>query len=81
MCCYGYSWSKPTWIWTNLQWTPRPFSVCRYCRTNTMHPSRIVRRDADDHRPPPHIPGFTAEAPKNRIHPDVAEEWARLMIE
>jgi len=81
MCCYGYSWSKPTWIWTNLQWTPRPFSVCRYCRTHTMHPSRIVRRDADDHRPPPHIPGFTTEAAKNRIHPDVAEEWARLMIE
>ena len=81
MCCYGYSWSKPTWIWTNLKWTPRPFSVCKYCRTNTPHPSRIVRRDANDHRPPPHIPGFTLEAAKNRIHPDVAEEWARLMIE
>ena len=81
MCCYGYTWSKPTWIWTNLQWTPKPFSVCKYCKTNTPHPSRIVRRDANDHRPPPHIPGFTIEAAKNRIHPDVAEEWARLMIE
>ena len=81
MCCYGYSWCKPTWIWTNLQWTPRPFSVCKYCTTNTPHPSRIVRRDASDRRPPPHIPGFTIEAAKNRIHPDVAEEWARLMIE
>jgi len=81
MCCYGYSWCKPTWIWTNLQWTPRPFSVCKYCKTNTLHPSRIVRRDANDHRPPPHIPGFTIEAAKNRIHPDVADEWARLMIE
>ena len=83
MCGYGYEWCKPTWIWTNLYpkyWTPRAFNVCSYCESNTMHPRRMIRRNADDHRPPPHIEGFTREAAKNRIHPDLAEELGNAMM-
>jgi len=83
MCSYGYLWCKPTWIWTNLYpryWRPRPFETCRYCATNTKHPHRIIRRDEHDNRPPPQIPGFTVEAAKNRIHPDLAQEWGEAMI-
>ena len=83
MCSYGYEWCKPTWVWTNLyprHWKPRDFrQYCKYCRDNVMHPVRIVRRDANDDRPQPKLPGFTVEASKNRIHPDLAEEWAHAM--
>ena len=83
MCSYGYLWSKPTWIWTNLYprfWKPRPFNTCEFCAANTIHLHRIIRRDENDHRPPPQIPGFTVEAAKNRIHPDLAQEWGEAMI-
>lgn len=83
MCCYGYAWSKPTWVWTNLfprWWQPRPFDTCQYCRGGVRHPHRIVRRDASDDRPPPRLEGFTTEAAKNRIAPDLGEELAVAMI-
>lgn len=83
MCSYGYDWSKPTWVWTNLYpkyWTPRAFDSCQYCKTRTRHPRTVLRQNADDKRPKPFIPGFTLEAARNRIHPDLAQEWARAMI-
>ena len=85
-CSYGVDWNKPTWIYTNLtpeEWTPRiPKEHCEHCRMNTMHKVRIVRRrpPAVDNRPPPSIPGFTATAAKNRVPPDLAEEWARATL-
>ena len=84
MCAYGYRWCKPTWIWSNLYpqyWRPRDWMVhCTYCKTNTMHPVRIVRRNNQDTRPQPKIPGFSVEASKNRIHPALAEELGRAMM-
>ena len=79
-CTYnGEQWCKPTWVWTRLYpdyWQPRnPSEYCRWCRTNTKHPVKIVRRDKDDTRDSPAIPGFNGKAAKNRIHPDLAEEW------
>ena len=82
-CCYGYKHCKPTWIWTNLfpqWWRPRPFDTCQYCREGVRHPHRIVRRDASDDRPPPRLEGFTTEAAKNRIAPDLGEDLAAAMI-
>ena len=82
-CCYGYKHCKPTWIWTNLfpqWWRPRPFDTSQYCKEGVRHPHRIVRRDASDDRPPPQIEGFTTEAAKNRIAPDLGEDLAAVMV-
>ena len=86
MCAYnGEKWSKPTLIWTRLYprfWKPRDRKQhCRFCREGCMHEWRIIRRDRDDDRPAPKIDGFTGEAAKNRIHPDLAEELALAMKE
>ena len=82
-CSYnGEKWCKPTWVWTNLlpHWTPRqPKEHCRFCREKQMHEFRFVRRDANDNRSLPKADGFTTAAMKNRIPPDMAEEWAVAM--
>ena len=82
MCSYGYKWQKPTMIWTSLgkHWTPRSLTqYCKYCRTNTKHPTRIVRRDDKDRRPAAQLEGFTQEASRNRIAPMLAQDWAIAM--
>ena len=90
-CCYGYLHCKPTWIWTNLYpryWKPRPFkkgqcSHCHACNTGQMHEERMLRRGSHDTRPPAGtatMPGFTREAARNRIAPDLAEELARAAL-
>ena len=89
-CCYGYKHCKPTWIWTNLQgyWTPRTFKRgkcyhCKACDTGTMHEERMTRRDASDLRPPAGestMKGFTREAARSRIAPDLAEEIANAAM-
>ena len=82
MCSYGYKWKKPTRIWTNLgkHWAPRSLTqYCKYCRTNTKHPMRIVRRDDKDRRPAAQLEGFTQEASRNRIVPLLVQDWANAM--
>ena len=83
MCAYGYTWQKPTIIWTNLgrHWRPKdPKIHCPYCKEGRKHPRRVIRRDKNDSRPGPMVPGFSGEAARNRIHPDVAEEWATAAL-
>ena len=83
MCAYGYKHQKPSLIWTNLgaYWTPRDSTLhCAACREKRQHEERITRRNADDHRKAPTQEGFTHEAMKNRIAPDLAEEWAHAML-
>ena len=86
-CCYGYLHCKPTLIWTNLtpeEWTPRSFKKgettwCKCCRAGVMHKERIIRRNSSDKRPAAgskKMKGFTFEAVKNRINPNLAEELA-----
>ena len=90
MCTYGYKHCKPSIIYTNLYpryWKPRSFTKgrckwCEACNSGTLHEEWIVRRGADDHRKragTATMRGFTFEAAKNRIAPDLAEELARAM--
>ena len=72
MCACGYARQKPTMIWHNLQgyWTPRSLTKhCEYCRNNTQHPMRIVRRNDHDKRPAAQLDGVTQEASRNRNAP------------
>ena len=83
MCAYGYDWQKPTMIRTNLgkYWKPRSLTqYCKYCRSNTRHLMRIVRRDNKDRRPAAQLEGFTQEASRNRIAPLLAQDWAIAMV-
>ena len=83
MCAYGYKHQKPTVLWTNLgeYWTPRDSkTVCQHCRDITPHKERILRKNADAHRSGPTQEGFTHEAMRNRVAPDLAEELAKAML-
>ena len=80
MCAYGY---KPTMIWHNLQgyWKPRSLTKhCKYCKNNTKHPMRIVRRNDQGKRPAANLEGFPQEASRNRIAPRLAQDWADDMM-
>ena len=90
-CCYGTGWQKQTAVWTNLGtwWHPKceqgPHWLqkcphCIACNTNTKHEMFIIRRGKDDDRKPATIPGMNQAAAKNRVPPDMAEEWARAAI-
>jgi len=91
MCCYGYQWKKPTRIWTNLgkHWQPRCQQSpgwlkncphCEACRTGTKHSMYIIRRGPEDTRKGAQLQGYNKTASKNRIPPDLAEEWAKAAI-
>jgi len=91
MCCYGYLWKKPTRIWTNLgeHWQPRCQQSpgwlkncphCDACRTGKRHSMYIIRRGPEDKRKAAQLPGFNKAASRNRIPPDLAEEWAHAAI-
>lgn len=89
-CCYGGKTQKPTRIWHNLtEWQPRcqegpgwlrTCPHCIHCRENSRHPECIVRRGPEDGRPMLQYEGFTQKASKNRIPPDLAEEWAMASL-
>ena len=40
---------------------------------------RIVRRNDQDRRPAAQLEGFTQEASRNRVAPEMATEWAKAM--
>ena len=83
MCSYGYRWQKPTLIWTNLGafWEPRDLHVhCDRCASNTRHDMKVVRHEKYDHRPAAQLPGFTQVASRNRIAPQLAENWGHAML-
>ena len=52
---------------------------CQYCKNNTQHPMRIVRRSDQDKRPAAQLEGFTQEASRSRIAPRLAQDWADAM--
>ena len=82
MCAYGYAWRKQTMVWHNLQgyWKPRSLTDhCKYCKSNTQHPMRTVRRSDQDKRPAAQLEGFTQEASRNRIAPRPSQDWADAM--
>ena len=41
---------------------------------------RVVRHDKDDHRLAAQLPGFTQVASRNRIAPQLAEDWGHAML-
>ena len=91
-CCYpGYRWQKMTRIITNLGkfWTPRCEKKARWtrkcphctaCRKGIAHDMYIVRRGKHDKRPAAKLEGFNKKASKNRIPPEMAEEWTRASM-
>ena len=50
------------------------------CRNRTKHEMFMIRRGKEDNRKPAKLPGFTKEASRNRIPPDMAEEWAKAAM-
>jgi len=91
-CCYpDYKWQKQTTIITNLGkfWQPtcekkqgwlKNCPHCESCKTRTKHEMYLVRRGKEDKRKPAKLPGFTKEASRNRIPPDMAEAWAKAAM-
>ena len=89
-CCYGYRHEKPTWIWTNAgeHWQPRSNKRgacihCEACNTGSEHEEWIMRRGKEERRKragTKDMQGFTFDAVKNRIHPNLAEEMATAAI-
>ena len=87
----GKRWQKMTRIITNLGkfWTPRCEKKARWtrkcphctaCRKGIAHDMFIVRRGKHDKRPAAKLEGFNKKASKNRIPPEMAEEWAKAAM-
>ena len=88
-CCYNQKHCKPTLLWTNLYpryWKPRPFQKgkcthCKACNKGVRHEQRLMRRGPEDVTfKPPSMPGFGAEAMRNRINPNLGEILARAAV-
>jgi hypothetical protein len=90
-CSYGWKHEKATWIWTNLEpkfWKPREWRkgrnlYCASCNAGIQHEERIIRKDANDLRPPAGtstMPTFCQTARRNRIAPGLGEELANAAM-
>ena len=53
---------------------------CEACRKGIAHDMFIVRRGKHDKRPAAKLDGFNKKASKNRIPPEMAEEWAKAAM-
>ena len=77
-CKYGYKYKKPTSIWTNIPWIPKPFcnkaNPCEHLAGKTMHPVNAQKiqkpgRDQEDFR--------TDDLGK--MPPALVQEWVDAM--
>ena len=78
-CAYGLKHQGTYHYWTNLavdEWEPRKAEeYCCHCRNNTKH-EQVMIPGKGDTRPRPTLEGYTGDAAKNRVPPDMAESVA-----
>ena len=83
-CCYGLDMQKPYLIWTTLtqeEWTPRDWRVvCKACKENTRHRVQWAPRPGSGGTRLTAKDGFTLDAMKNRVPPELAEEIGAAMV-
>ena len=79
-CAYGLKHKKPYRMWTNIRWTPKDSKMeCQACKNGTRHPERVIARKGEKSAPPT-LPGYTAEAARNRIPPAIIEHWGSVAM-
>jgi len=78
-CAYGLKHQGTYHFWTNLttaEWMPRKEDeYCRHCRNRTRH-EEVMIPGKGDKRSRPTLEGYTGDAAKNRVPPDMAESVA-----